>query len=69
MHTPVDVTLEAVEYVLGKRPDCMIANGGGSTTGLGTAIALHMYLVHIMLPRTFAGSEGSTHTGGMSQRR
>src|SRR4051812_24950479 len=34
MHTPMDVTQEAVDYVSSKGADCVVAIGGGSTTGL-----------------------------------
>ena len=40
MHTPVEVTERAMEVVHGVRADCLVAVGGGSTTGLGKAIAL-----------------------------
>jgi alcohol dehydrogenase class IV len=57
MHTPMDVTDEAVDYVLSKGADCVVAIGGGSTTGLGKAIALRTDLPQIVLPTTYAGSE------------
>jgi alcohol dehydrogenase class IV len=37
--------------------DAVIAVGGGSTTGLGKAIALGTDLPQIVLPTTYAGSE------------
>ena len=37
--------------------DCAIAIGGGSTTGLGKAIALETSLPIIAIPTTYAGSE------------
>lgn len=66
MHTPVEVTEAALEAALGA--DCLIAIGGGSTTGLGKAIALRTDLLQIVLPTTYAGSEatpvlGQTNSG------
>ena len=40
MHTPVEITEMAVAQVRSLGADCTIALGGGSTTGLGKAIAL-----------------------------
>lgn len=40
MHVPVEVAHEAREYAQRIGADCAIAIGGGSTTGLGKAIAL-----------------------------
>jgi alcohol dehydrogenase class IV len=57
MHTPMDVTKDAVDYVSGKGADCVVAIGGGSTTGLAKAIALRTDLPQIVLPTTYAGSE------------
>ena len=37
--------------------DCAVAIGGGSTTGLGKAIALDSGLPIIAIPTTYAGSE------------
>ena len=35
MHTPVDVTDAAMQMVAEVEADCVVAVGGGSTTGLG----------------------------------
>src|SRR5262245_26978440 len=40
MHTPLDVTERALAYVKEVSADGVVAIGGGSTTGLGKAIAL-----------------------------
>src|SRR5690606_15963877 len=40
MHTPVEVTLKAVEYAKSVQADGIVSLGGGSTTGLGKAISL-----------------------------
>lgn len=57
MHTPVDVTERALEFAKAHGVDGIVAVGGGSTTGLGKAIALRTDLPQIVLPTTYAGSE------------
>jgi alcohol dehydrogenase class IV len=57
MHTPVEVTEQAMEVVRSARIDGTIALGGGSTIGLGKAIALRTGLPQIAIPTTYAGSE------------
>ncbi len=57
MHTPVDVTEAALSVVRELDADATVAIGGGSTTGLGKAIALRTDLPQICLPTTYAGSE------------
>ena len=57
MHTPVEVTAEALQVVEKLGADCIVAIGGGSTTGLSKAIALHTDLPQIVIPTTYAGSE------------
>lgn len=63
MHTPIEVTKEALEHVTEVRADCLIAIGGGSTTGLGKAIALRTDLPQIVVPTTYAGSEATPILG------
>ena len=63
MHTPVGVTEVALEEVRRLRADCLIAIGGGSTIGLGKAIALRTGLPQIVLPTTYAGSEATPVLG------
>jgi maleylacetate reductase len=68
MHTPVDVTEEAMEVVFQTQADCVVSLGGGSTTGLGKAIAYRTDLHQIVIPTTYAGSEvtpilGQTEAG------
>jgi maleylacetate reductase len=63
MHTPVAVTEAALEVVRRLDADCTIALGGGSTTGLGKAIALRTDLPQIVIPTTYAGSEATPILG------
>jgi maleylacetate reductase len=57
MHVPVETAREAREYAERIGADCAIAIGGGSTTGLGKAIALTSSLPILAVPTTYAGSE------------
>ncbi|WP_426536706.1 maleylacetate reductase [Bradyrhizobium sp. McL0615] len=66
MHTPVEVTERAMETVREVRADCLVAIGGGSTTGLGKAIALRTDLPQIVLPTSYAGSEMTPVVGQTS---
>jgi maleylacetate reductase len=74
MHTPVSVSEEAVTAVRAVNADCLVSVGGGSTIGLGKAIALRTDLPQIVLPTTYAGSEmtpilGETIDGKKSTQR
>ncbi|MCO8045135.1 maleylacetate reductase [Acinetobacter bohemicus] len=57
MHVPVETAKEAVAVARALGADCAIAVGGGSTTGLGKAIALEYDLPILAIPTTYAGSE------------
>jgi alcohol dehydrogenase class IV len=57
MHVPVEIAREAREYAQQVGADCAVAIGGGSTTGLGKAIALSSSLPILAVPTTYAGSE------------
>lgn len=57
MHTPVEVTEKALAVVTERSADGIISIGGGSTIGLGKAIALRTDIPQIVLPTTYAGSE------------
>lgn len=57
MHTPVEVTEAAMKVVAETGADCVVSLGGGSTTGLGKAIAYRTDLLQIVVPTTYAGSE------------
>ena len=63
MHTPVEVTEDALRHVQEINADCIVAIGGGSTTGLGKAIAYRMNLPQIVIPTTYAGSEATPILG------
>lgn len=57
MHTPTDVTEHALAVLRSAGADCLLAIGGGSTTGLGKALALRTGLKQLVIPTTYAGSE------------
>ncbi|MGX6569086.1 maleylacetate reductase [Cupriavidus necator] len=57
MHVPIDTAREARELALACNADCAIAFGGGSTIGLGKAIALESSIPILAIPTTYAGSE------------
>lgn len=63
MHTPVEVTTEAMRDVEKLRADAVLSVGGGSTTGLGKAIAFRTDLPQIVVPTTYAGSEATPILG------
>jgi maleylacetate reductase len=57
MHVPVEVARAARQMAEELDADCCIAIGGGSTIGLGKAIALESSLPILAVPTTYAGSE------------
>ncbi|VTU29287.1 MULTISPECIES: maleylacetate reductase [unclassified Variovorax] len=57
MHVPIESAREARAVAERLGADCAVAIGGGSTTGLGKAIALDSGLPIIAVPTTYAGSE------------
>jgi maleylacetate reductase len=57
MHVPIEVARAAREEAKRLGADCAVAIGGGSTTGLGKAIALESALPILAIPTTYAGSE------------
>jgi len=63
MHTPVAVTEKALAYLQTQQCDGIIALGGGSTIGLGKALALRTDLPQLVLPTTYAGSEVTSILG------
>lgn len=74
MHTPTDITEQAVAAYDAARADCVVSLGGGSTTGLGKAIAVRTGADQVVIPTTYAGSEmtdilGETSAGEKTTRR
>jgi maleylacetate reductase len=68
MHVPVEVADDAVRFALDRGADACVVVGGGSSVGLGKAIALQHRMPIIAIPTTYAGSEmtpvwGSTRDG------
>ncbi len=61
MHVPIEAAREARDEARRLGADCAVAIGGGSTTGLGKAIALESTLDGglpiVAIPTTYAGSE------------
>ncbi|MCX4614064.1 MULTISPECIES: maleylacetate reductase [Streptomyces] len=68
-HTPVEVTHQAVTYARSVEADSVLAIGGGSTIGLGKAIAVRTGLPQLALPTTYAGSEMTPILGETEGRR
>ncbi|NHB77737.1 maleylacetate reductase [Rhodobacter calidifons] len=74
MHTPVEVTEDAVAAFRAAGAECVVSLGGGSTTGLGKAIAVRTGADQVVIPTTYAGSEmtdilGETTGGEKTTRR
>lgn len=57
MHVPIETARAARAEAARLGADCAVAFGGGSTTGLGKAIALESGLPIVAIPTTYAGSE------------
>lgn len=57
MHTPIAVTEQAMDVINAQSCDGTISLGGGSSTGLGKAIALRTDLPQLVIPTSYAGSE------------
>jgi maleylacetate reductase len=66
MHVPVVTVEQAIAEMERTEADCSISFGGGSTTGLGKALALKKQLPNIVIPTTYAGSE-MTNIWGMTE--
>ncbi len=74
MHTPVAVTEAALAAFRAAGASCVVSLGGGSTTGLGKAIAVRTGADQVAIPTTYAGSEmtdilGETAEGRKTTRR
>ena len=73
MHTPVEVTERALAACREHDADCLVSIGGGSSTGLGKALAARTGLPQVAVPTTYAGSEvtpvvGETAGGAKTTR-
>ena len=74
MHTPISVTERAVDVLKSIEATAVVSLGGGSTIGLGKAIALRTGIDQIVVPTSYAGSEmtdilGETNDGVKTTRR
>jgi maleylacetate reductase len=74
MHTPVEVTETALAAFRASGASAVVSLGGGSTTGLGKAIAVRTGADQVVIPTTYAGSEmtdilGETEGGRKTTRR
>jgi maleylacetate reductase len=74
MHTPVDVTKLALSAFKSSNATAVVSLGGGSTIGLGKAIAMRTGADQIVIPTTYAGSEmtdilGETAGGEKTTKR
>ncbi|MBN3864896.1 maleylacetate reductase [Pseudomonas frederiksbergensis] len=68
MHVPLEVAQAARAEAAKHGADCCVAVGGGSTIGLGKAIALDSGLPIVAVPTTYAGSE-MTPIWGLTENR
>ena len=57
MHVPVEVAAKAEQAARDCGADCSVSIGGGSTTGLGKALAVNPGIPLVAIPTTYAGSE------------
>jgi maleylacetate reductase len=74
MHTPVAETEIALAFFREREADGVISLGGGSSTGLGKAIAFRTDCPQLVIPTSYAGSEmtnilGETAGGAKTTRR
>ena len=56
-HVPIEAAEAGRATVRDLQADCCVTIGGGSSTGLGKAIAMEIALPLVAVPTTFAGSE------------
>jgi maleylacetate reductase len=74
MHTPVKETEVALEFFREREADGVVSLGGGSSTGLGKAIAFRTDCPQLVIPTSYAGSEmtnilGETADGAKTTKR
>ncbi|WP_265519338.1 maleylacetate reductase [Nitratireductor luteus] len=67
MHTPTPVTNAAVAKYSSCQADGVVSLGGGSTIGLGKAIAYRTDAIQFAVPTTYAGSEVTPILGQTEQ--
>lgn len=63
MHVPIEVASRARAVAEASGADVIVTVGGGSTTGLGKAVAMTTGLPIIAVPTTYAGSEATSVWG------
>ena len=66
MHVPVTTAAAAEEAARAAGADSTVSIGGGSTTGLGKALALRAGMPNVAIPTTYAGSE-MTNVWGLTE--
>ncbi|MEY3710075.1 MAG: hypothetical protein RIQ67_1715 [Pseudomonadota bacterium] len=66
MHVPIETANDALAQAERLGADCTVSIGGGSTTGLGKALALKADIPNIAIPTTYAGSE-MTNVWGITE--
>ena len=69
MHTPVEVTAQALDAARAAGAGGVVAIGGGSAIGLGKALAIRTDWPQITVPTTYAGSEMTPVLGEVEQGR
>ena len=69
MHTPIEVTERALAALHEAKADCVVSFGGGSTIGLGKALALRTDVPQVAIATTYAGSEMTPVLGETDQGR
>jgi maleylacetate reductase len=74
MHTPVKETEAALAFFREREADGVVSLGGGSSTGLGKAIAFRTDCPQLVIPTSYAGSEmtnilGETADGAKTTKR
>ncbi|MEO6090866.1 MAG: maleylacetate reductase [Umezawaea sp.] len=69
MHTPVEVTERALDVLHSNSADCVVAIGGGSTTGLSKALAARTNVPQVIVPTTYSGSEVTAVLGETTEGR
>jgi maleylacetate reductase len=67
-HVPRELAARATNAATAAGVDVLVAIGGGSTTGLGKAIAVETGLPLVVVPTTYAGSEMTPIYGLTSDR-